>query len=247
MQRAATMSMKPASICRRGEAWLPVPKRGFISKTAVLPTKRDELGRKLPVARRTRLLSRSTSSDDADAETERDADNSPSSPSPSSVALSSQLGRRAGEVFVLAGFLKILIVCFPFSTMAISMYSQGLCDLGYWAALKMFPIAIGMLALAKVVVDRRLHERRFAPLAIVGGGILALLLSRWAFARPRPSPLDPMLAHYNRARAAEAAVTQRREQARQAHSARKKSLDPPKELKERAKMLRDKGRGGRFS
>ena len=245
MQRATTMSMKPASICRRGEAWLPVPKR----------TKRDELGRKfLPVVRRTRLLSRSTtSSDDADAETEReterDADNSPSppSPSPSSVALSSQLGRRAGEVFVLAGFLKILIVCFPFSTMAISMYFQGLCDLGYWAALKMFPIAIGMLALAKVVVDRRLHERRFAPLAIVCGGILALLLSRWAFARPRPSPLDPMLAHYNRSRAAEAAAAQRREQARQAQSARKKSLDPPKELKERAKMLRDKGRGGRFS
>ena len=29
--------------------------------------------------------------------------------------------------------------------------------------------------------------------AVVAGSIAALFLSRWAFARPRPSPLDPMV------------------------------------------------------
>lgn len=181
--------------------------------------------------------------DAKDSRNSLDATNS--NAGPSSVAISTQLGRRAGEVFVLAGFLKILIVCFPFSTMAISMYFQGLCDLGYWAAIKMFPIAIAMLALAKAVVDRKLHERKFAPLAIISGGILALLLSRWAFARPRPSPLDPMLAHYHRARAAEAAASQNRE--RQAQAARRKSLQPDERIRVRANKLRDDGSTGRFS
>ncbi len=162
-----------------------------------------------------------------------------------SVAIT-QLGQRAGEVFVLAGFLKILIVCFPFSTMAISMYFQGLCDLGYWAALKMFPLAIGILALAKVIVDRKLHERKFAPLIIVVGGMAALLLSRWAFARPRPSPLDPMLARYQYARLQERAAMQRHEEARQARAG-KRSLQPSERVAERAQRLQESQKGGRFS
>ena len=174
------------------------------------------------------------------------------SPPPSgegrSVAIT-QLGRRAGEVFVLAGFLKILIVCFPFSTMAISMYFQGLCDLGYWAAIKMFPLAIGMLALAKVIVDRRIHERKFAPLVIVGGGVVALILSRLAFARPRPSPLDPMIAHYQRVRLQEKAAMQQREEAQKARAGRRRSLQPSQQVAERAKRLQESRnqKGDRFS
>jgi hypothetical protein len=162
-----------------------------------------------------------------------------------SVAIT-QPGQRAGEVFVLAGFLKILIVCFPFSTMAISMYFQGLCDLGYWAALKMFPLAIGILALAKVIVDRKLHERKFAPLVIVLGGVAALLLSRWAFARPRPSPLDPMLARYHHARLQEKAAMQRHEEARRVRAG-KRSLQPDGRVAERAQRLQGSQKGRRFS
>ena len=162
-----------------------------------------------------------------------------------SVAIA-QMGQRAGEVFVLAGFLKILIVCFPFSTMAISMYFQGLCDLGYWAALKMFPLAIGILALAKVIVDRKLHERKFAPLVIVLGGVAALLLSRWAFARPRPGPLDPMLARYHQARLQDKAAMQRHEEARRARAG-KRSLQPSERVVERAQRLPESQKGRRFS
>ena len=165
----------------------------------------------------------------------------PPSGSERSVAIS-QLGRRSGEVFVLAGFLKILILCFPFSTMAISMYFQGLCDLGYWAALKMFPLAIGILALAKIIVDRKLHERKFAPPLIVLGGVAALLLSRWAFARPRPSPLDPMLARYQHVHLQEKAAMQRHEEARRARAG-KRSLEPSERVAERAQRLQ----GRRFS
>lgn len=105
----------------------------------------------------------------------------------------------AGAVFVLAGFLKLMIMCFPFSTMAISMYLQGRADLGAWAVLRMLPAALAILALAKTLLDRGAHRRRWFAQGVAAAGVAALLLSRWAFARPRPSPLDPMLrAYYQR-------------------------------------------------
>lgn len=122
---------------------------------------------------------------------------------------------------MLAGFLKILIVCFPFSTMAVSMYFQGLADLGTVAAVKMIPLAIGILALAKTIVDRKIHERRWAPTGIALAGLLALIFSRWAFARPRPSPLDPVIARYQSAKNAEMREReQTRHQIAQGHSLR---------------------------
>lgn len=36
--------------------------------------------------------------------------------------------------------------------------------------------------------------RRWAPLAIAAAGVVLLALSRFIFARPKPSPLDPMFA-----------------------------------------------------
>lgn len=116
---------------------------------------------------------------------------------PSSIAIPAGL-RSAGAVFVLAGFLKILILCFPYSTMAISMFIQGRADLGAWAAAKMIPFAIGILALGKYLLDARMTTKRWFAWAVALGGVVALLLSRWAFARTRPSPLDPAINAYHR-------------------------------------------------
>lgn len=145
--------------------------------------------------------------------------------------------RNAGAVFVLAGFLKILIVCFPFSTMAVSMYFQGLADLGTLAAAKMIPLAIAILALAKSVVDKKLHERKWAPMVIAIGGLCALMLSRWAFARPRPSPLDPVIARYKEARRVEAEYQEKKEQ----ELGKRRKLQPEQES--RVELLQ---RGHRF-
>lgn len=152
--------------------------------------------------------------------------------------------RTAGAVFVLAGFLKILIVCFPYSTMAISMYLQGRADLGTWAALKMIPLALGTLALAKVIVDRRLHLRPWFGRGVVAAGIAALVLSRWAFSRPRPSPLDPLLTDYRQQMAAAAAATAARERSQReggAHPAGGRFLPGPRE--EARQELAQKRRG----
>lgn len=124
----------------------------------------------------------------------------------------------AGAVFVMAGFLKLLIMCFPYSgeggsplavlavsllqpdrwsaltmpflaslttvhaapsltppphvacsahvpaplkqaEMAIMMFIQGRADLGLWGALKAIPLALGLAAAAKAIVDRQLHKR----------------------------------------------------------------------------------------
>jgi hypothetical protein len=65
----------------------------------------------------------------------------------------------AGAVFLLAGFLKLLVMCFPLTPIAIAMYMTGRVDLGYWAVLKMLPACLALVALAKFIVDRRLHER----------------------------------------------------------------------------------------
>jgi len=217
---------------------------GAIARTGFVRTGRNgAVLQSLPARSRLTLARMARSArarDDSDDETPPES--SKTSQEQGAVAIS-RLGRTAGEVFVLAGFLKILIVCFPFSTMAISMYFQGLCDLGYWAAIKMMPLAIGILALAKVTVDRKLHERRWAPLLITVGGILALVLSRWAFARPRPSPLDPMLAQYHRSRAQEAAAAQRRAEFQ---AAPRKSLEPDSQVADRATKLQN-SRQGRFS
>jgi hypothetical protein len=155
--------------------------------------------------RRNRFLVKSSAEDGED--TPRSQDNGGRN---QAVAIPEGL-RTAGSVFVLAGFLKVLIICFPFSTMAISMYFQGLCDLGTWAAIKMMPFAIGILALAKVIVDRKIHERKFASVGIAVCGVIALFGSRWAFARPRPSPLDPALAHYQKVRAYESSIQKAKE------------------------------------
>ena len=155
--------------------------------------------------RRNRVVVKSSSQDDDDKPIGQE-----NRGSNQAVAIPEGL-RTAGSVFVLAGFLKVLIICFPFSTMAISMYFQGLCDLGTWAAIKMMPFAIGILALAKVIVDRKIHERKFASLGFAFCGVIALFGSRWAFARPRPSPLDPALAHYQKVRAYESSAQKAKE------------------------------------
>lgn len=45
-------------------------------------------------------------------------------------------------------------------------------------------------------------RRRWAPLAIAAAGVALLALSRFIFARPKPSPLDPMFARMRRVGAA---------------------------------------------
>ena len=159
----------------------------------------------------------------------------PSSPAPSwppsAVAVPAGL-HTAGAVFVLAGFLKILIVCFPYSTMAISMYFQGRADLGTWAAAKMLPLALGILALAKAAVDRGLHRRTWFGRSVVAAGVVALVLSRWAFARPRPSPLDPMIRQYRAEMAASAAAAAREQQRAAVQAGQPRKLEPTDEARE---------------
>ena len=65
----------------------------------------------------------------------------------------------AGRVFLFAGFLKLWMMCLPFTPMAWFMYISGRVDLGFWAVVKMLPISLGLAALAKFIVDRKLHER----------------------------------------------------------------------------------------
>lgn len=42
---------------------------------------------------------------------------------------------------------------------AVRTVLQGRADLGFWAVVKMFPLAIGLTALAKWIVDGGFHER----------------------------------------------------------------------------------------
>lgn len=181
-----------------------------------------------------RLRSQRIFSESEDADISRNSRSNDRSHQGGAVAIPEGL-KTAGSVFVLAGFLKILIVCFPFSTMAVSMYFQGLFDLGTWAAIKMMPLAIGILALAKAIIDRKIHERKWAPAMIALCGVFALIGSRWAFARPRPSPLDPALAQYRKVREYEHAMRKQQEARRGM-----RQLDP--EMSERAKSLRSQSR-----
>ena len=208
---------------------IPYRRIGVTRQSSVVPSGTCDLGRKL-----TWTLGRSYRRHQSHRMYSESEESSDRSSRGGAVAIPEGL-KTAGSVFVLAGFLKILIVCFPFSTMAVSMYFQGLFDLGTWAAIKMIPLAVGILALAKVIVDRKIHEKRWAPVMIAVGGILALMVSRWAFARPRPSPLDPALAQYRRVR--------EQEEVMRKHEAERKGarqLDPT--LTDRAKSLKSQSR-----
>ncbi|PRW44489.1 small GTP-binding [Chlorella sorokiniana] len=131
----------------------------------------------------------------------------------------------AGAVFFMAGFLKVLVMCFPFSEMAVMMYVHGLADLGIWAAIKAIPLALALAGVAKLIVDRRLQSRRWGSLAIAASGVVLLVLSRFIFARPKPSPLDPMFARMRQDRAAAVADQRRMEAARAAqHRAQEQRL-----------------------
>lgn len=147
---------------------------------------------------------------------------------PSAAALAVPAGfRTAGAVFVLAGFLKILIVCFPYSTMAISMYLHGRAELGIIGAMKMIPIALAILAGAKVIVDKRLHLRRWFTLTIVFCSLIAMFLSRLIFSQPKASPLDPLLSAYRyQQTAVESMNAQSQRQRRES-----RSLQPSEEAK----------------
>jgi hypothetical protein len=200
--------------------------------------------RRLPSALRPRAAS---SPGDADADADAPAD-PPTPPGARAGALAVPASLRApGAVFVMAGFLKLLVMCFPFSPMAVSMFLQGRADLGPWAVLKMLPLALGLLLLAKRLVDEKVHERRWAGRAVAAAGLLALVLSRWAFARPRPSPLDPMFRDYarqRRAAAAGAAADARRGAGGAA--AGRAALGEPGEAARAEVELRARGRGRRF-
>ncbi|PSC69866.1 hypothetical protein C2E20_6629 [Micractinium conductrix] len=104
------------------------------------------------------------------------------------------------------------------------MYGRS--DLGVWGAIKAAPVALALAGAAKAIVDRGLHKRRWVRAAIVVGGAVMLWVSRLLFARPKPSPLDPMfsklkqeriaaLAEQRRAAGAAAAADQQRQ--RQGH------------------------------
>ncbi|KAL4428473.1 hypothetical protein ABPG75_002562 [Micractinium tetrahymenae] len=138
----------------------------------------------------------------------------------------------AGAVFVAAGVLKLVIMCFPWSEVSIMMFVHGRADLGVWAALKALPIAAALAAAAKVIVDRGLQKRRWVQVGIVAGGVLMLWLSRLVFARPKPSPLDPMFRRMQQERMA-AVAEQRRMQQMEAQR-RQHMLRQPDEARGRA-------------
>ena len=188
----------------------------------------------LPPSKRTTSLARSLI---VVASSEGNADDTEPSPSPSeaqgtwpgsSIALPAGV-RTAGAVFVLAGFLKLLIICFPYSTMAVSMYLHGRADLGVVAAIKMIPMALGILVGAKVLVDRKLHERKWFVPSIVACSAFALVLSRFLFARPRRSPLDPLMKEYRYSQRAVEHV----EAMQQRGMGRTRSLQPSEEARQK--------------
>ena len=125
--------------------------------------------------------------------------------------------------------------------MAISMFLQGRFDLGVWAAAKMIPIALGILAIAKILVDKRVYDKKWFHRGVVAGSVVALALSRWAFARPRPSPLDPVFAAHHR----EVMREQRnQQQAQQQQQQRAKRMAEPTEEMKKA-LLERRGDAGR--
>ncbi|KAL4439196.1 hypothetical protein ABPG77_004098 [Micractinium sp. CCAP 211/92] len=149
----------------------------------------------------------------------------------------------AGAVFVAAGVLKLVIMCFPWSEVSILMFAHGRADLGVWAALKALPIAAALAAVAKVIVDRGLQKRRWVQAAVVAGGVLMLWLSRLVFARPKPSPLDPMFRRMQQERMA-AVAEQRRTQQLESQR-RQHMLRQPDEARGRALLEQQSGAAAR--
>eukprot|EP00887_Chlorella_sp_A99_P004901 scaffold4.g4901.t1 len=147
----------------------------------------------------------------------------------------------AGAAFFLAGFLKLLIMCFPYSPMSVAMFVTGRADLGVAAVVKMLPLALALAAGAKALLDRGLHKRPWVRRGILLGAVAALVLSRWIFARPSPSPLDPMFARMQQQQAA--AVTAAAQQQAQA-AARSRLLPQPSEA---ARGELPAARAGRWS
>ena len=125
------------------------------------------------------------------------------------------------------------------------MFLQGRADLGAWAAAKMLPIALGLVALAKVALDRKLHERKWFHRGIVVASVAALLVSRAVFARPRPSPLDPLIAAHQREMAVALAEQRRQQAASEMMGQHRVRLMETSEAAR--KELEQRSAGGRFS
>ncbi|GAB4814455.1 hypothetical protein N2152v2_001501 [Parachlorella kessleri] len=149
----------------------------------------------------------------------------------------------AGRVFLFAGLLKLWMMCLPFTPMASFMYVSGRVDLGFWAVLKMLPISLGLAALAKFIVDRKLHERSRVRWAVVIGSVAALALSRLLFYSPGHNPKH-ILAPRVRAQQ-EAYIAHMRageEEVKQRQLARERALKSPQDAKEflraREQMMR---------
>lgn len=116
--------------------------------------------------------------------------------------------------------------------MAISMFIQGKADLGTWAAIKMIPIALGVLSLAKILVDRKFHERKYFHRSVVLASVLALVSSRWLFARTRPSPLDPLIAVHQKEVVAAVAAARKQQAASAMAQQQGRYLAPSQQAKQ---------------
>jgi hypothetical protein len=112
------------------------------------------------------------------------------------------------------------------------MFIQGKADLGTWAALKMIPVALGVLSLAKVLVDKKLNEKKYFHRLVVLGSVLALLASRWLFARTRPSPLDPLMVAHQRQVVAAVAEARKQHAASAIAAQQGRYLEPSQQVKQ---------------
>lgn len=121
------------------------------------------------------------------------------------------------------------------------MFIQGKADLGTWAALKMIPIALGVLSLAKVLVDRKIHERKYFHRLVVVASVLALLTSRWLFARTRPSPLDPLIAAHQKEVISSVTAARKQQEARAMAQQQGRYLEPSQQAKQEVER-RPRGR-----
>ena len=75
---------------------------------------------------------------------------------PLQVALPARLPS-AGASFALAGFLKVFMLMLPATPLGYAVLVAG--GNGYAEALKMLPVALGLLLVSKLVIDRGLLER----------------------------------------------------------------------------------------
>ena len=63
----------------------------------------------------------------------------------------------AGASFALAGFVKVCMLMLPATPLGYAVLVAG--GNGYAEALKMLPVALGLLLVSKLVIDRGLLER----------------------------------------------------------------------------------------